>query len=123
VRERRDRDWDEWLQAHRIELNAMTTPAFIAWLDRKMAAHIGKLVPPDDVLLEEWSDRLEKLVRERVTGRILREAGLEDLIASEIEAIQRPTACDLAKGIRESFRGEPEAEWRAYIEATAKERM
>lgn len=28
--------WREWLQTHRIELNAMTTPEFIAWLDRKM---------------------------------------------------------------------------------------
>ena len=38
---------DEWLQTHRVELNAMTTPQFIAWLDRKMAEHgDGKLVPP-----------------------------------------------------------------------------
>ena len=31
--------WEEWLQTHRIELNAMTTPEFIAWLDAKMAEH------------------------------------------------------------------------------------
>jgi hypothetical protein len=37
--------WEEWLQSHRVELNAMTTPEFIAWLDDKMAAHgDGKLV-------------------------------------------------------------------------------
>jgi hypothetical protein len=36
--------WDEWLQTHRIELNAMTTPQFIEWLDSKMAGY-GKLVP------------------------------------------------------------------------------
>jgi hypothetical protein len=27
--------WEEWLQTHRIELNAMTTPEFIDWLDAK----------------------------------------------------------------------------------------
>src|SRR5262249_28595320 len=38
--------WEEWLQSHRVELNAITTPEFIAWLDAKMAAHgAGKLVP------------------------------------------------------------------------------
>jgi hypothetical protein len=38
------RDWEEWLQTHRVELNAMTTPQFIEWLDRKMAEHgDGKL--------------------------------------------------------------------------------
>ncbi len=29
-------DWAEWLQTHRVELNAMTTPQLIAWLDQKM---------------------------------------------------------------------------------------
>ena len=52
VLERDDGDhWDEWLQTHRVELNAMTTPQFIAWLDRKMAEHgDGKLIPPPEVL-------------------------------------------------------------------------
>jgi hypothetical protein len=36
--------WREWLQTHRVELNAMTTPQFIAWLDGKMAEH-DKLIP------------------------------------------------------------------------------
>ncbi len=31
-----DGDWEEWLQTHRTELNAMTTPQLIEWLDRKM---------------------------------------------------------------------------------------
>jgi hypothetical protein len=39
--------WEEWLQTHRVELNAMTTPEFIAWLDHEMEMHgDGKLVPP-----------------------------------------------------------------------------
>src|SRR5262249_28118232 len=28
-------EWEEWLQTHRTELNAMTTPQFIDWLDQK----------------------------------------------------------------------------------------
>ena len=44
VREREDarsrrQYWEEWLQTHRVELNAMTTPQFIEWLDGKMAEH------------------------------------------------------------------------------------
>ena len=31
-----DDDWMEWLQAHRVELNAMTTPQLIEWLDEKI---------------------------------------------------------------------------------------
>jgi hypothetical protein len=33
VRRRSDQNWEEWLQSHRIEINAMTTPQFIQWLD------------------------------------------------------------------------------------------
>ena len=29
--------WEEWSQTKRIELNEMTTPQFIAWLNEKMA--------------------------------------------------------------------------------------
>ena len=42
-----DGDWVDWLQTNRVELNAMTTPQLIEWLDHKMAEHgDGKLIPP-----------------------------------------------------------------------------
>ena len=50
----------DWLRRHRVELNAMTTPQFIGWLDDKMAAFgNGKLVPPARVLTEDLSSTLE----------------------------------------------------------------
>jgi hypothetical protein len=52
VLEHEDGDrWAEWLQTHRVELNAMTTPEFIAWLDDKMqACGVDKLIPPHHVI-------------------------------------------------------------------------
>ena len=43
--------WREWLQTHRVELNAMDTPTFLEWLDGKMEQASGKLIPPPAVLL------------------------------------------------------------------------
>src|SRR5262249_27404433 len=72
VRERDDGDeWEEWLQDHRVELNAMTMPQFIEWLDGKMADY-DKLIPPPDILEAELSTRIEKKVRTAVVDRILR---------------------------------------------------
>jgi hypothetical protein len=69
--------WQDWLRYHRVELNAMTTPQFIAWLDAKMAAFgNGKLVPPEAVLTEDLSDTLEHRLHRQITEQILREAGL-----------------------------------------------
>jgi hypothetical protein len=110
--------WEEWLQTHRVELNAMTTPQFIAWLDRKMAKHgDGKLVPPSDVVVDEFEERLEAEMRSIVTERILREANLEGQLAKALNKIKRPTGPALISGIKQLFKRSPEQEWRAHIEA------
>jgi hypothetical protein len=69
-------DWANWLQAHRVELNAMTTSQFIEWLNGKMAAH-DKLIPPKHVLEAELAIKIENRVRADITTRILREARLD----------------------------------------------
>jgi hypothetical protein len=112
--------WERWLQTHRVELNAMTTPDLIEWLDEKMAdAKYGKLVPPAEVLTTELDQRIENEVREAVTERILREAGLDRQVADAIGKIKKPTATALAKGIRQSFKEQLDREWRDHIEAEA----
>jgi hypothetical protein len=114
--------WEEWLQTHRIELNAMTTPQFIAWLDGKMAEHdVGKLVPPNEVIAAELDNRLETKVRSAMTERILREAGLDDQVRTALAAIERPTAAALTKGITKMFKRAPEREWRDHVEIVAGE--
>jgi hypothetical protein len=121
VRERDDdEDWEEWSQEHRVELNAMTTPQFIEWLDGKTAKH-GKLIPPPDVLAAELNARIENKVRATFTERILREVGFEDQVAAAIATIKKPSAAVLAKGIRQLFKREPDREWRDHIEAIAQE--
>ena len=108
--------WEEWLQTHRVELNAMTTPEFIEWLDAKMAKHgDGKLIPPPKVLTAELDEKLEAKVRAVLTERILREAGLETQVAAALNAIKRPNGADLAKGIRDLFARSPQCEWRAHV--------
>jgi hypothetical protein len=115
--------WEEWLQTHRIELNAMTTPQFIAWLDRKMAEHgDGKLIPPADVIAAELDQRIEQKVRDTLTERILREANLDGQVKAAVKKIKTPSAAALAKGIKQSFKQKDDSEWRDHIENEAKKR-
>ena len=100
----------------------MTTPQFIAWLDRKMVKCIGKLVPPDDVLTAELDQRIEQKVRDTLTERILREAGLERQVTDAVAKIEKPSAATLAKGIKQSFKQQADREWRDHIETEAKKR-
>lgn len=113
--------WQEWLQAHRVELNAMTTPQFIEWLDCKMAAHgRGKLIPPPDVPDAELAKRIEEQVRAAHTERILRDAGLDQQVAATVAAIKTPSATTLARDIRKLFEQELDREWRDHIEAVVR---
>jgi hypothetical protein len=123
VRARRDRHWVDWLQTHRVELNAMTTPQFIAWLDAKMKKHgAGKLIPPPNVIESELVERVEDKVRAAVTERILRDGRLEDQVSAAIKAIKMPSGDALSKGIARMFKRASEREWRDHVEEVATER-
>ena len=81
----------DWLRHHRVELNAMTTPQFIAWLDDKMAAFgNGKLVPPARVLTNDLSETLEGRLHRQITERILREARIEEKVAAALQTMDLP---------------------------------
>jgi hypothetical protein len=123
VRDRHDGDyWVNWLQTHRVELNAMTTPQFIAWLDRKMAEDAdGKLIPPPDILEAELKRRTEQKVRDAVVARILREANIDAQVADALAEIEAPDSAALDAGIKNLFGERPDAEWRDHIEAVATE--
>ena len=117
------RYWGGWLQTNRVELNAMTTPQFIDWLDDKMAEFgDGKLIPPEDVLEEELDDQIESKVREEITERILREADVERQVADAIAAIETPDGATLAQEIADRFEQVPDSAWRDHIEDVARRR-
>jgi hypothetical protein len=122
VCDREDGDyWKDWLQTHRVELNAMTTPQLIKWLDRKMAKHgSGKLIPPEEVLEQELAERIEKKVREAITERILQAAGLDEQVTSAVARIKLPDGARLARDTAKLFKRQPDLEWRDQIEAVAR---
>jgi hypothetical protein len=78
-------DFDtEWLQHHRIELDAMTPARFLEWVDAKFASS-PKLVPPDDVMRRRLEDDVRKRYREKITARVLAEARIDDQVKAAME--------------------------------------
>jgi hypothetical protein len=109
-------EWHHWLRHHRVELNAMTTPQFIAWLDSKMVAFgNGRLVPPETVLTTDLSETLEHRLHVRITERILREARIEERVAAALQEIVLPLPNDLHAAVDHALLDQPAASWRAAI--------
>lgn len=113
------KEWAQWLKGHRIELNAMPTPLFLEWLDRKFEEHApGKLVPPTDVLRAELAGAVEGQVQDRVRERILREAGFDDQVAAavdELHGVVDGRAGDLDRVVSADLATRPERSWRAPV--------
>ena len=119
-----DEELAEWLQTHRVELNAMPTPQLLDWLDRKMETYGGKLIPPGDVL----EDRLEQEVRARlevqITEQVLSEASFTERVEKEygkrkgilqlsLKTIQQDISSELAEN--------PADHWTRPVEDIAQE--
>ena len=106
VRQYRDEsgtDWDKWLQSNRIELNALTPAASMAWLDSEFEKHGAlKLVPPTEYAATELQDYIESTVEEQERGRIVAEvepqirAATEERLAKIRRRMPSPDALVLA---------------------------
>jgi hypothetical protein len=126
VHERGDgKKWNDWLQHKRIELNAMTTPQLIAWLDKKMQKFgQGRLVPPADVVAARLEQQVRASVESAVRGAILRENNFVGRVNTEFKRMVpqvRREEVGLPDVIRRTL-GQQEHEnlsWAAVVDAVA----
>jgi hypothetical protein len=81
-------DWQEWLRSFRIELNAMDTPTFVTWLDRKITPYnTGKVIPPENYLQAEAHENLQNLLKAQIQSAILEELNIEKLIIERLNQV------------------------------------
>lgn len=86
----------EWLQTHRIELNAMDTPTFMTWLDSKLRSHHnGKVIPPVDVLDLRLRNTIQETLKEGIRIRLLEKAGFSDHVRLALQSIDPDIAAQM----------------------------
>lgn len=109
----------DWLQTHRIELNAMSTPQFLQWLDDKMEEHgQGKLIASADVMATELHDRTREILKQTLINKILKEINIDELVDSKYEKltpILNETTNALTTSVREALEKNPTQSWRDPI--------
>ena len=106
----------EWLQTHRIELNEMSTPQFLQWLDDKMEMYSqGKLTAPVDIMVKELHDKAYEILKQTLIEEILQENDLEGRLNCEYEKLKPvldEKAKELTKDVRVALQKEPTQSWR-----------
>lgn len=115
------KEWHDWLQKHRIELNAFTTKQFIDWLDAKMALHgARKLIPPDEVLIDRLKTDIQHVLRDSITERILMEANIDQLTEDAYTALEpeiNEQAAQIRDNVTTSLHERPERHWSAPVKS------
>lgn len=106
----------------RVELNAFTAPALVAYLEERLAAAgaTDKVLPPDNVLADEAERDYAAAVR-AVVEDTARQVLAVETVAGEVAATLRPAILDgpLADTVRAAHAATPACSWRQALgEAT-----
>jgi hypothetical protein len=117
-----DPKWAQWLQSHRVELNAFTTPEFIAWLNGKMAAFSGKVVPPAPILVERLDDQVRQRLHESIVERVLSEARVDDRVDEALASLSAKlaeVAADLPSQVDDDLQEDSQRHWADVVDEFA----
>jgi hypothetical protein len=99
------RDFDRLRSTRRVELNAMSSPQFIAFVERKLRENgVTKIVPHQDLLAEVYAG-MQK-------GRRL-ERAVEQLDEIDVDDVKSPE--DLEKRVRKVLKKHPAMRWDAAV--------
>jgi hypothetical protein len=115
-------DWAEWLQENRIELNAMTSPQFVSWLEDKFKAiETKKVVPPNRVLEKTLKRVAEAKVRFNLTQKILAAADFESKVSEQMDTIiqKMPEPWKLKDQVEAGLSGNSAQNWTDPLDKVA----
>jgi hypothetical protein len=116
----------EWLQKHRIELNAMTTPRFIGWLTGKIVAYFQskgwspKVIPPFRALQEQVRQEARAALERLITDEVLRAADVPGQVEAAFAKFRRPLAAAakaLGQALPGRLEGTPASHWTDVVRA------
>lgn len=114
-----------WLQERRIELNAMTSPQFLAWLDAKFDEHAtvaAKVIPRAEELSQHTQDLARTELRRRATEALLREhaARIEAQVSAALNAARIEVT---SEQVGSALARKPEDGWRDAVAGLVNRRL
>jgi hypothetical protein len=96
----------EFLKDKRVELNAMSSPQFIQFIERKLIEHgVDKLIPDGETI----KDHARRLTERQLSQNLL--AAFEKDIADGADAAANALSPDIRELIRAELRRDPNLSW------------
>jgi 5S rRNA maturation endonuclease (ribonuclease M5) len=111
-------NWENWLQDNRVELNAMTSPQRVAWVERKLSKHnVKKVIPPDEATRKELLDSVNVSITDALKEEVLKnaQAWIDQQTRRCSKAISLPSGEELRESITEYLAEQPQTNWKSAI--------
>jgi hypothetical protein len=106
----------------RIELNAMSAPQLVAFIEAKLAEHgaTAKVLPHADVVQAHAEELYQTLAEKLAERRILEMLDVPSLVARALEAAGKADFAGLQDRLAEALAANPPESWRDLAEAEAR---
>nr|DAJ70565.1 MAG TPA: hypothetical protein [Caudoviricetes sp.] len=110
-----------WLQSNRVELNAMTSPQLVAWIEKKFDQYAcSKIVPQENILRNELKNRLALRAREKIQEEILQANNYDNRVKQYLQPlVGEILKTDLIPIVSKHFETQPDDLWKAPISTFA----
>jgi hypothetical protein len=112
--------------AQRIEMNALTAPGLIAYIEEKLeeAGVRGKVIPPERTIIDTFRSEVRVKPHERITREVLTKANIDHQVEQILERQQADLGSaesELVGGIEQALEEVPEIPWRRPVSNAAAE--
>ena len=113
-------EWRQWLQGHRVELNAMDTPTFLEWLDGKIPP--AKLIPPPAVVVDRLRAETRAVIRGRLIDEAMLHARIDERTTEALDGLQpelQRAQAALTGAIEKTLAADPALPWTSPVATAA----
>jgi len=110
-------------RGNRVELNALTPGQLIEFIEKKLAEHglTKKVIPPDEVIMEEVKKQFDLLLRITVEKRILEMLEIPAIVEKVAQSVKTPDFRGLPEDIAYALEDNPPVSWRDLVKGEARE--
>ena len=108
-----------------VELNAMSTPQFLAWLEGEIQLHDkGKVIPPERIMQESLDQSLQDKLGQRIAAELLEQHHYDDQVEQAVRQVKErcgDSQARLAETVPAELGQEPFRHWKDVVEAVSEE--
>jgi len=109
-------DYQHWFQGKRVELNAMSSPIFIKWIESKLDQYLDKVIPPKEHIKPLVNQKTESFLKLKLKEKIMQQLNIDALVEAayqdyKIPVEQQIKKMDFVEEIETAFEADETLSW------------